>query len=224
MFVKICGITRIEDALLAVALGADAIGFVFAPSKRQVAPQRVREIASRIPREVLTVGVFRNESPERVVKIVHEAGLKAAQLHGSESSEETRWVTERVPATIKAFPAGSEAVAKANEFGVSTILLDAPQPGSGEVFDWKLSLAVPLDLQMILAGGLNPDNVGTAISKVNPWGVDVSSGVEKSPGIKDPVLMRRFIEKAKATETSGEEIADDPGAEDEPYDWQGEQR
>ncbi len=106
MFVKICGITNEDDALLAVALGADAVGFVFAPSSRQVAVDRARDIALRLPREVMTVGVFRDELTTRVVQLVQRAGLDAAQLHGHESAEDSRWVAERLGTTIKAFPAG----------------------------------------------------------------------------------------------------------------------
>src|SRR5579885_222655 len=107
MFVKICGITSEEDALLAVAMDADAIGFVFAPSKRQVAVGLVRDIVKRLPPEVLTVGVFRDELPPRVVEMVNTAGLSAAQLHGHETAEMTSWIRQRVPRVIKAFPAGS---------------------------------------------------------------------------------------------------------------------
>ncbi|HBL08533.1 MAG TPA: N-(5'-phosphoribosyl)anthranilate isomerase, partial [Acidimicrobiaceae bacterium] len=107
MFIKICGMTREEDALLATALGADAVGFVFAPSSRQIAPQVARDIARQLPGDILTVGVFRDESAERVVEIVNGAGLRAAQLHGHESPAECRFVAERVPITIKALPAGS---------------------------------------------------------------------------------------------------------------------
>ena len=106
MFVKICGITSEEDALLAIAMGADAVGFVFAPSSRQLAPGRAADIVKRLPPEILTVGVFRDEAPERVVDIVQHAGLAAAQLHGHESAEDTRFIRERIPVVIKAFPGG----------------------------------------------------------------------------------------------------------------------
>ena len=107
MFVKICGTTTEEDALLAVAMGADAVGFIFAPSPRQVSPARVRDIVRRLPPEVLTVGVFRNELPERVVEIVNSAGLNGAQLHGRETPEQAQFVKERVPVLFQAFVAGA---------------------------------------------------------------------------------------------------------------------
>ena len=214
MFVKICGITNEEDALLAVALGADAVGFVFAPSPRQVSAQRVGDIVRRLPPEILTVGVFRDEHPHRVVEIVHTAGLKAAQLHGHESAEDVEEVSKHVRTVIKAVTAGTVDAARANSFGTSVVLLDAPAPGSGKVFDWQLAGEIPGGLNVILAGGLTPENVAAGIAAVEPWGVDVSSGVESEPGRKDPVLMRRFIEAARAAAPTSRES---DGAE--PYDW-----
>ena len=199
MFVKICGTTSEADALLAVAMGADAIGFIFAPSPRQIAPGVASDIAKRLPPEVLTVGVFRNEAPARVVEIVNGVGLRAAQLHGHETAEQARWIRERVPFLIKAFPAGAPAVAKAPDYGADVIMLDAPRPGSGQIFDWTLA-EVPDGQRMMLAGGLTPHNVTEAIARVHPWGVDVVSGVERSPGIKDPVKVRAFVAAAKSTE------------------------
>ncbi len=228
LFVKICGITDVDDALLAVALGADAVGFIFAPSKRQIAPQRARDIAARMPGETLTVGVFRNDAKERVVDVAHRAGLRAVQLHGDESPADTAWISERVPVVIKAFAAGSPAADRAREWGVRTILVDAPNPGSGEVFDWSLMESLPMDLDVLLAGGLNPDNVAAAVQRVQPWGVDVASGVESSPGRKDPTALRLFIQNAKAAASRPREavagIPDENAAgvgtpETPMYDW-----
>jgi phosphoribosylanthranilate isomerase len=227
LFVKICGLTTVDDALLAVALGADAVAFNFVPgSKRQIAPVRARDIAARIPAETLTLGVFRNEARERVVDIVHTSGLGGAQLHGDESPEDTAWVADRVPFVIKAMAAGSNQALHAAEFKASVILIDAPNPGSGEVFDWSLADTMPLGLRVLLAGGLDPDNVADAIATVRPWGVDVASGVESEPGRKDPSKMRRFIQNAKA---AGELLADtethptvDSSGGDGMYDWKDE--
>jgi phosphoribosylanthranilate isomerase len=222
VFVKICGITREDDALLAVAMGADAVGFIFAPSKRQVAPTLVRDIIRRLPPEVMTVGVFRDEAASRVVEIVNSTGLRAAQLHGRESAETTRWVRERVPHVIKAFAAGDPELADARSYGADAILLDSPSPGSGEVFDWSLAEGRPDGVNVILAGGLDPHNVADAVRKVQPWGVDVASGVESErgdPGQKDARKVRAFIKAARdAAPAEQNEFGPDPGTGG-PYDW-----
>lgn len=217
MFVKICGTTTEEDALLAVAMGADAIGFIFAPSPRQVAVPVVRDIVRRLPPEVVTVGVFRNQAPEQVVKIVNGIGLRAAQLHGREPAEGVRFVVERVPMVIKAFVAGDPAIAKAKEFGAQVLMIDAPSPGSGQVFDWRLADGVPAGSRVLMAGGLTPDNVADAIGQVKPWGVDVVTGVEAEPGHKDPVKLRAFVAAARAAAVPAYE-----GEGDGPFDWQEE--
>lgn len=212
---KVCGTTNEKDALLAIAMGADAVGFVFAPSPRQVAPRAVADIVRRLPPEILTVGVFRNQSPERVVEIVHGCGLKAAQLHGRETPAQVAHVRSLVRTVIKAFPAGDPSVADAAAYAADLVLLDAPSPGSGEVFDWSLSEGVPPGQRLVLAGGLTPDNVAQAIAQVQPWGVDVVSGVEAEPGRKDPRLLRSFVAAAKAAGAPGYEAQGDG-----PYDWQ----
>lgn len=201
MFVKVCGITNEEDALLAVALGADALGFVFAPgSHRQVRPGAAEDIVRRLPPgEVLTIGVFRDERPERVVEIVHTVGLKGAQLHGREPLSDVRYVRERVPIVIQAFGAGDPAISSAANGPADAVLIDSPEPGSGRVFDWSLTEGAPGGMRLLLAGGLTADNVGAAIERVRPWGVDVATGVEVAPGNgrKDPRKLRRFLETAK---------------------------
>lgn len=220
MFVKVCGITSEEDALLAVAMGADAVGFIFAPSPRQIAAARVRDIVRRLPPEVLTVGVFRDESRDRVVETVHSTGLRAAQLHGHESPEHTRWVRERVGLVIKAFPGGSPAMERWDEYGADVLMIDSPRPGSGEIFDWSLADDAPSGARLLLAGGLTPDNVADAIDKVRPWGVDAASGLEVRggpAGRKDPPRVRRFVAAAHAAEPEG--FRSDEAL---PYDWMNE--
>ncbi len=196
-FVKICGVTSEEDALLAVALGADAVGFIFAPSTRQVAPQVAADIVKRLPPEVITVGVFRDEAPQRVSDIAVGAGLHAVQLHGHEPPEVARWLGTRVQAVIQAFPAGDHRVRRAGDYGAFAVMLDAANPGSAQVFDWSLVAEVPEGQRVIVAGGLDPDNVGAAILRTGCWGVDVASGVERSPGRKDPIKLREFIQAAR---------------------------
>jgi phosphoribosylanthranilate isomerase len=214
MFVKICGITNEDDALLSVAMGADAVGFVFAPSPRQIAPQVAYDIGRRLPPEILTVGVFRNEHPSRVIKLAHASGVKAVQLHGRETVEQCQEIARNIRWVIKAFGADDENLPRADQYGTDLILLDAPDPGSGKVFDWSVAGEAPSSVRLILAGGLTPDNVAAAIHEVMPWGVDVSSGVEKEPGLKDPMAVKRFIENAKAAAPQ-RYIGDD----EMPYDW-----
>ena len=227
MFVKICGITSEEDGLLSVALGADALGFNFvAGSKRQIAADRARDIVRRLPAEVMTVGIFRDELPARVIEITHRAGLRAAQLHGHETIEHTRQVRAQVPVVIKAFSAGDPALGAVGEYGADVVMIDGAEPGSGEVFDWRLAEGAPkAGHRVLLAGGLRPDNVADAIARVQPWGVDVATGVERAPGEKDAVKLREFIAHAKA---AGGVLRGEPGAIDSdllstdtaPYDWE----
>ncbi|HEX2851184.1 MAG TPA: phosphoribosylanthranilate isomerase [Acidimicrobiales bacterium] len=217
MFVKICGITSEEDALLAVACGADAVGFIFAPSRRQISPVTAGDIVKRLPTDVLTVGVFRDESPKRVVETVQAAGLRAAQLSGHEAPEDTAWVRERIPFVIKGFAAGGAGVAEAARHRADVILLDNAEPGSGRLFDWRLASDVPKNARLLLAGGLTPDNVAEAVVHVRPWGVDVATGVESTPGRKDARKVRAFVAAAKAAAPPDD---GDAGAAGSPYDWQ----
>jgi len=215
MFVKICGITNEDDALLATAMGADAVGFNFVQgSKRQISAQRAYDITRRLPPEILTVGIFRNEHPSRVVEVAHRAGVKGVQLHGRETAEQSNEVARHFRWVIKAFGANDPNLPNADAYGTDMIMIDGPDPGSGKVFDWSLAGDAPDSVKLIVAGGLNPDNVAAAITEVQPWGVDVASGVERSPGKKDALAVKRFIENARAH-------ASTPylGADDLPYDW-----
>ncbi len=216
MFVKICGVTSEEDALLAVAMGADAVGFIFAPSPRQIAPQKAADIVKRLPVDITTVGIFKDEAAQRVVEIVHQAGLRAAQLHGLETADESRWIRKRVPTTIKAFPAGDPRLNHADDWGADAILIDSPIPGSGQVFDWRLAEGAPTNRKVIVAGGLTPDNVADAIRRIRPWGVDVATGVERAPGHKDAVKLKAFVEAARRAEPAEYSSA---SKVDRPFDW-----
>jgi phosphoribosylanthranilate isomerase len=223
MWVKICGITNEEDALLAVALGADALGFNFAPgSPRQTTAETVAEILHRLPPGVVTVGVFRDEVPERVVELVNTLGLSGAQLSGREPVSDVRWIRRRVPFVIQGFVAGDPALAAVGNGPVDIVLVDADEPGSGVAFDWALADAVPAGVRLLLAGGLHQSNVALAIKRVRPWGVDVCSGVETTPGSgrKDARKLRSFITAARQ---AGEELAAAdvwvPNPKAAPYDW-----
>jgi len=222
MFVKICGITNEEDALLSVALGADAVGFIFAPSTRQVASGAVARITARLPGEILTIGVFRDSLPERVIEVATAAGVKGVQLHGSETPEQIAIIRPHVHFLIKAFAAGSPMLDRAGEYEADALLVDAPTPGSGQVFDWRILEGVPRTNRLILAGGLDPDNVAEAIARVQPWGVDVNSGVEASERHKDHRKLRAFLlaaRRAEAEIADREESARSPGTS-ALYDWE----
>lgn len=215
MFVKICGVTDAEDALLAAAMGADAVGInLTASSPRRVSPGQAEDIVKRLPPEVLAIGIFRNELPERVVELTNSIGMRVAQLHGHESAEETRWVGERVPAVIRALSVNDPLLITDADMGPHRLLIDSPLPGSGEVFDWDELERVVDGRPYILAGGLNPANVGQAVELLQPWGVDAASGVESSPGRKDPTKVRRFI-------TAAREAADAVGIDTTPGTWSG---
>jgi phosphoribosylanthranilate isomerase len=222
MFIKICGITNEQDALLAVALGADALGFIFAPSPRQVAPQRVKEIVRRLPQSVLTVGVFRDEHPQRVIDMVRESGVFGAQLHGHESPANVAEVMVEINWVVKAVVAGSIEAQRADEYLTNLILVDSPSPGSGLAYDRDLISQIPSTVRVLLAGGLTDENVGAAISQVAPWGVDVSSGVEKSHGYKDPIKLKRFIENAHSAFDALNQVEESQyrDGENRPFNWE----
>lgn len=197
--VKICGITSPHDALVAQAAGADAIGMIFAPrSKRVVDRQRAADIVGSVGPFLTTVGVFVDADLDEVIDLAGELRLGAVQLHGSEGpayaaavAPLTR-VIRALPFTLAPTPA---AVA---DYPADAFLLDAAAPGSGEVFDWRRAAAWRGDARLILAGGLTPHNVAAAIAALQPWAVDVASGVESAPGIKDPEAVRSFIAVARS--------------------------
>ena len=197
LFVKICGLTRLQDAELAAALGARALGFVFWPdSPRAVTAEAAKAIAARVPKDVTKVGVFVNEDIERVRTIVDEVGLDFAQLHGDETPEYCQRLDRKV---IKAIGMRADGDAAFASFGSDVLLLvDAHDPaargGTGRTVDWDAARAIAAERPLILAGGLNAANVRLAIRSVRPYGVDVSSGVESAPGIKDPAKLRSFFE------------------------------
>lgn len=202
-FVKICGMTNLPDALAAVEAGADALGFNFYPSSpRYIAPQNAREIVDHLPDGVLKVGVFVNEkSPESLRQIVNETGVGAVQLHGDESPEYCRALTDQY--VIKALAVGSTFnEQQALDYDVRAIMLDAKSPhlrgGTGQVIDWSIAQRVSrLVPRLFLAGGLSPDNVQQAIALVNPYAVDACSALEDVPGKKNHKLLRAFIKSVR---------------------------
>jgi phosphoribosylanthranilate isomerase len=198
--VKICGITRLEDALDACAMGADLLGFNFVPSsKRYVNPYTARVIIGALPPFVVSVGIFADEELGVVNDVAGFLKLDAVQLHGNESREYCRDINTTV---IKAVRVGSQSdLDGLDRFDVSALLLDSKIDGalggSGKTFPWEAASAVCKNRRVFIAGGLTPDNVGEAVRTVSPYGVDTASGVETRPGIKDPVLMKMFITEAK---------------------------
>ena len=193
--IKICGVTRAEDALAAVRLGADALGFNFWPgSKRHVTPAAARAIIARLPPFVTPVGVFVNQLEGEMRAIAAESGIQVFQLHGDEPPE----LCARLPLpVVKAIPVDQvRALSRLLSYEVSAFLLDTPSRGyggSGEPFDWSLAEGVSEVAPVILAGGLTPENVAAAGRAVRPYAVDVASGVESSPGVKDMARMSRFF-------------------------------
>jgi phosphoribosylanthranilate isomerase len=196
--VKICGLTRLEDALAAVAAGADALGFNFwKGSKRYLEPARAASIVRLLPPFVTTVGIFVNETREQINLIADQVRLSTLQLHGDESPRDAANFSRPVIKAIRVESAAS--LAQVTRYEVAGVLLDAPSQsygGSGNTFDWSQARALP-QARVILAGGLDPANVGQAIRTVRPFAVDVASGVESAPGIKDVERMKRFIQAAK---------------------------
>ncbi len=205
LLVKICGITTLEDAQMAIEAGADALGFNFwRPGKRYVAPEAAARIAAQLPARIMKVGVFVDEDAAEVHKIADAAGLGCVQLHGRETPEYAQalaacggrvWKALRVDERFQ--PAALAA------YSVDAFLLDgagAAPGGNAATFDWQRAREARVFGRVILAGGLNPDNVAEAVRSVEPWGVDVASGVESAPGRKDAALVRRFIEAVRAVQ------------------------
>jgi phosphoribosylanthranilate isomerase len=227
MWIKICGNTNLEDAQLAAQLGADAVGFVFAASPRQVTPAQVAAITPHLPSHVERVGVIHSRDAGQIASIAYEAGLTAVQLHGGLDEALAQRLAEKFKGTLRIIQtlhwtvgnpsphdaAQSPAAQLAAQIEriahlhlADRILIDskvgAATGGTGVPFDWTaartLFSSAPSGVHLIVAGGLTPENVAHAIAQLSPWGVDVSSGIESSPGRKDPALLARFIQSARA--------------------------
>lgn len=225
MWVKICANTNLHDAQLAAELGADAVGFVFAPSKRQVTPAQVAEIAPHLPGSVEKIGVFAAHGPEdapSIIEAVEIAGLTGVQLHGECNAALAELLNEAFEGRIRVIQTTMFEVAPANPqeaertfdqhlhcaseiASVDAVLVDAMKSGAsgglGVAFDWKraaeLVQRAHVSCKVIVAGGLRPGNVAEAIRVFRPYGVDVASGVEERPGVKDPEKLRQFIAAAR---------------------------
>ena len=222
LWVKICGMTNPEDAIVATEAGADAIGLIFAPSKRQVSVAQAKEITRQLPKTMDKVGVFYNESAIQIEDVAAQAGLTAVQLHGDETPDFAHKLFEQgsrhnrsrmrvfktlhVTAGIEAIARGFLADGAVDGFLFDSVVQDATtgetlRGGTGQTFDWQmvneLFPAAKSETRIIVAGGLKPANVGEAIRMTQPWGVDVCSGVEREPGKKDWAKVKAFIAAAR---------------------------
>jgi phosphoribosylanthranilate isomerase len=198
--IKICGITNLEDALLAVDLGADALGFVFyKESKRYIKPEEAYRIISKLPPFVSTIGVFVNQELDEIKEIKEKAGFDTIQLHGDESPDFCKKLGERLIKAIRV--KDSINLEEIESYPAQAILLDTYSTksygGTGESFRWEILKDLNTSKRIILSGGLTPENAARAIRIANPYAVDVSSGVEEYPGKKDPEKLKKFIEAVR---------------------------
>jgi phosphoribosylanthranilate isomerase len=210
-WIKICATTSLDDALASIEAGADALGFVFAPSKRRVSAEQAATIVAQIPAQVERVGVFNDAPAAHVAEVVEQVGLTAVQLHGKETPEfiqelAGRWPQGRRISVIKTVLVNGDFATRfthvCNDYPeIDCILLDSGG-GSGRTFDWETArpLVDRARKRLIVAGGLNPENVGEAIRKFAPWGVDVVSGVEREPGRKDAMKLKAFVAAVRKAE------------------------
>ncbi|HEX5432983.1 MAG TPA: phosphoribosylanthranilate isomerase [Candidatus Angelobacter sp.] len=210
-WIKFCGTTSLADALASVEAGADALGFIFAPSKRQITPEKAREIIRELPESIERVGVFVDESADTICEIVKTAALTMVQLHGNESPEFiARFQSGPVGAhklrVIKTVVVRGDFHLELEKFvnaasPPDAILLDSGA-GSGRVFDWRgvRPFLTGTEMRFIVAGGLDPSNVSEALAMFRPFGVDVVSGVETAPGKKDPVKLQAFVAAVRNAE------------------------
>jgi phosphoribosylanthranilate isomerase len=199
--VKICGIANLDDALTAVAAGADALGFVFRESPRYVSPGQARHIIEALPAFVTTVGVFLDALEQHVRETLEQARLDLVQLHGDESPEYCQRFRGRV---LKRFPVLADDTpervqARMQGYDVRGYMLD-PGAGGGQTFDWQIARGI--ERPLIIAGGLTPENVGAVVRLLRPYAVDVSSGVEAEPGRKDPDRIRAFLRAVREADAT----------------------
>jgi len=197
VLVKICGVTTVEDARLCAEAGVDAIGINFFPgSKRHVDVTRGRDIARALPAGVRRVGIFVDQGRAEIERTIAAVGLDAIQLHGDESPQDCAGFTVPVIKAIRVGEGDASVADVAARYAVDHVLLDGPKGGSGIAFDWRRAVGVAAG-RLFLAGGLRPENVAEAVRLVRPYAVDTASGVESSPGRKDPRRVREFIDNAK---------------------------
>ena len=204
VWIKVCGITNSEDALAATRLGVDALGFVFAPSPRQISPGAAQEIIDNLSLPVRTVGIFVNEDPERVASIADLCDLDMLQFHGKETAAYCGQFGRQVIKAIRIQNEDDLETCSEYDGVAEAFLLDTyvagQSGGTGVTFDWNIAHTARKYGRIILAGGLNPDNVAAAIRAAKPYGVDASSGLEQKPGVKDHDKLARFIRAVREAE------------------------
>ena len=204
-WIKICGITNLDDGLKAASLGVDALGFIFAPSVRRIKPDVAKKVILALPKTLFKVGVFVDEEEKEVLRVAEYCRLNGLQFHGEESPEYCQKFLHPVFKAIHI--RDSESLKDMERYRGLSLLLDTYRPGqaggTGKPFPWEVAVIAKERRDFILSGGLSPLNVGEAIKKVKPWGVDASSGVESSPGKKDLLRMEEFVKEVrKADETT----------------------
>lgn len=195
-FIKICGVTSVQDAKAISTLGASSIGLVLSSSTRQITVGAAAEIARAVHGEIVVTAVVRNESPRFVLDCVDATHVDAVQVHGALDEELLHGLRERHVQIIKALSSESDELHSFDESLVDAILIDGPTPGSGQTHSWPTLGSLQMSVPIIAAGGLTPDNVAVVISELKPWGVDVATGVEASPGVKDLQRVNDFIRAA----------------------------
>jgi phosphoribosylanthranilate isomerase len=210
VYVKICGLRRKRDVACAVEAGADAIGFVFCDSPRQVTVAEARRLAADVPPDVLTVGVFLGVAVEQVREAALESCMRAVQLHGTYSAADFATLADLPVRLIRAKSVSKGQDLRIGTYGEEILILDSQQAGSGKTWDVSVLARTRPEGRWMLAGGLHPGNVAEAVAAVRPWGVDVSSGVEVTRGIKDQALIREFVAAARSCSASLDTAAAEP--------------
>jgi phosphoribosylanthranilate isomerase len=197
LFIKVSGVTTEDDALFSIGLGASAVGFDFGVTPRQVSVNAAHDIVRRLPVGAISVGVFRNEMPQRVVEIANTLGLTAVQIDGVVTAEELTYVAERVNTVFRSLPSTANHDLVAENSGVDYLVVPESDDHYSLMDCLELFADTELRTPMIASGGLTPSNVVDIVQNYPVWGVDVRAGVEKSPGEKDPVLLGQFIANAR---------------------------
>lgn len=195
--IKICGVTSLRDAQMVADAGADAIGLNYATSVRRVAGDVARDIVERLGAQLWCVGVFRHQSDSEIVRVVERDALRAVQLHDAGGDGLFDALDARGVHVIRAFNSPTPTLNPRERGCVVAVIVDGAQPGSGVANDWTRLAALRLDVPMIVAGGLTPENVTSVIDTVRPWGVDVASGVESTAGVKDAAKVASFVARAR---------------------------